>query len=143
MNQRGSEGTELDAQELARRQAQARANGAHPANPASEATSPLGRAAERWLRRGYRLQYADAHLVQLGAPVTGPTSRDLALAAGIGAACALLGALGWLAYLHLTRRGRWHEVSLTLTPERRVLSYGRYLRVPATEAGEATEANLG
>jgi hypothetical protein len=132
MNQRGSGKRESQAQELAERHVKVRSNGAHPA---SGATSPLASAAERWLKRGYQVQYSDAYLVQLGAQVTGPESRDLALAAGIGVAVALLGALSWLAYLHLTRRGRWHEVSLTLTPERQVLTYGRYLRIPAAEVG--------
>ncbi len=113
---------------LEQRQAQTWANGAHPA---SMEPSPLASAAQTWLRRGYQLQYSDAHLVQLSAPVTSPTRRDLANALGVGAIAGMLAAIGWLAYLHLTRRGRWHEISLALTPERRVLTYGRYRRIPA------------
>ncbi len=94
-------------------------------------SDPLGLAADSWLRRGYRRRYQDDHLVQLAAPVEGPTSRDLLLALGVGALGGIGSALGLLAYFHLTRRGRWHVVSLLLTPERRVLTHRQWQAVPA------------
>lgn len=120
----GEAGSGLERRQ-AQAQAQAQADGAHPASDGS----PLASAAQTWLRRGYHLQFADASLVQLGAPVTGLTRRDLANALSVGAFAGILAALGWLAYLHVTRRGRWHEVSLALTPERRVLTHGRFRRI--------------
>jgi len=92
---------------------------------------PLGPAADTWLRRGYRRRYQDDHLVQLAAPVEGPTSRELLLALSVGALGGVASALGLLAYFHLTRRGRWHVVSLLLTPERRVLTHQQWQAVPS------------
>jgi hypothetical protein len=98
---------------------------------AREATALLSRAADTWARRGYELQYADAQLVQLAAPVRGLTSRQLLLALGVGTLAGIAGALGLLTYLHLTRHGRWHVVSLLLTPERRVLTHERWQPIPS------------
>jgi hypothetical protein len=86
----------------------------------------LAEAAAPWLRRGYELRYQDDQLVQVGSRVTGPTASDLLLAGGVALAAAVAGALGVLGYLHLTRRGRWHIVSLVLTPDRGVLAHQQW-----------------
>jgi hypothetical protein len=105
--------------------------GVNGARGAARLSDPLGSAADTWLRRGYQRRYQDNHLVQLAAPVEGPTSRDLLLTFGVGALGGIASALGVLAYFHLTRRGRWHVVSLLLTPERRVMTHQQWQAVPS------------
>jgi hypothetical protein len=111
------------AQRMSKQGIVAGLNGAHGGQRASD---PLGPAADAWLRRGYQPRYQDAQLVQLAAPVLGPTARELLLALGVGALGGITSALGALAYLHLTRHGRWHVVSLLLTPERRVMTHHQW-----------------
>jgi hypothetical protein len=116
------------AQRMSKQGTEAGVNGARSGPRASD---PLASAADAWLRRGYQPRYQDDHLVQLAAPVQGPTSRDLLLALGVGALGGVASALGWLAYLHVTRRGRWHVVSLLMTPERRVMTHQQWQAIPA------------
>jgi hypothetical protein len=116
-----------ERQGLSERGAEAEGSGAH----GKQMGSPLARAAEIWLRRGYQLRYQDEHLVQVASNTSAPTRRDLLLAVGGSALLGICGALGLLAYLALARRGRRHVVSLLLTPERRVIAYRQWQTIPS------------
>lgn len=78
----------------------------------------LSRAAVGWVRRGYRVRYSDAYLIQLirrGLP--GRESLPfiaLALLGFVGAAAALAIALS---------RRPWHVVTLAMGPDERVLTH--------------------
>lgn len=120
---------EGDRQQLAEMRAKGMVNGKVHAS----ADSPLRRAAESWLRNGYRLEFDDEQLVQLAAPFRALAPRDLMLAALCGVGLGALSTLAMLGYLWLTRRHRWHVVSLLLTPERQVLTHEQWLPTPAAE----------
>lgn len=84
---------------------------------------PLRRAAQRWQRRGYTIRYADAFLTQLVRRTgIGWIGWVLLVLAVPPLALAL-----WLLTRVLRRRG-WHVVSLTVTPEGRVLSHRQWTR---------------
>ncbi|HEX8036420.1 MAG TPA: hypothetical protein VF510_21360 [Ktedonobacterales bacterium] len=78
----------------------------------------LSRAALNWVRRGYRVRYSDAYLIQVIR--RGRLGREsvpllvLALLGFAGAAVALA--------IALTRRP-WHVVTLAIGPDERVLTH--------------------
>lgn len=113
--------------------AQMRANGMANGKAHTSGESSLRRAAESWLRNGYRLEFDDEHLVQLAAPFRGLSTRDLLAAALCGVGVGALGTLATLGYLWLTRRHRWHVVSLLLSPERQVLTHEQWLPAPTSD----------
>lgn len=125
-----AEMTEMRATGMTNEMANGRTNGAQgAANKASAASgheAPLRHAAGPWLRRGYRIEYDDAQLVQLTAPFRALGPRDLFLAAVVGVGMGALGTIVALGYLWLTRHGRSHIVSLLLTPERKVLTHEQW-----------------
>lgn len=85
----------------------------------------LSQAALDWVRRGYRVRYSDAYLIQLmrrGRP--GRQSLPfivLALLGFVGAAAALAIALS---------RRPWHVVTLARGPDERVLTHGQWAPHP-------------
>lgn len=87
----------------------------------------LRRATARWQRRGYTVRYSDAFLTQLvrrtGMGWIGWAQLLLALP--------LVGIALWLLVRALRRRG-WHVVSLTITPDGRVISHRQWTRVEPT-----------
>lgn len=124
-----------DRKPLAEMRATGMANGIHHGangRQGSAIPSPLRGAASNWLRRGYRIDYDDEHLVQLVAPFRALSPRDLLLSSLVGVGLGVLGACGTLGYLWLTRHGRRHIVSLVLTPERRVVTHEQW-QAPAKE----------
>lgn len=88
---------------------------------------PLRQAAARWQRRGYTVRYSDAFLVQMMRR-TGIGWMGWAL---VALALPCLGAACWLFARALRRRG-WHVVSLTITPDGRVLSHRLWTRAEPT-----------
>lgn len=83
-----------------------------------EGSATLRAAADVWIRRGYRVRYRDAFLIQL-LRRRRPGLRSapyVALAfAAVGLAIA-----AWIAAL---RRRPWHIVTLVLGPENRILTH--------------------
>ncbi|HEX6820379.1 MAG TPA: hypothetical protein VF120_18520 [Ktedonobacterales bacterium] len=120
---------EGDRQQLVEMRATGRANGKMHAS----AASPLRRAADVWLRNGYRLEFDDEHLVQVAAPFRALSPRDFLLCAIFGAGLGVLASLTMLGILWQTRRRRWHVVSLLLTPDRQVLTHEQWLPAPVPE----------
>lgn len=92
-----------------------------------QAPWPLRRATQRWLRRGYTVRYSDPFLTQL-VRRTGMGWVGWALV-GLSAPC--FGIALWLLLRALQRRG-WHVVSITITPEGRVLSHRQWTRSEPT-----------
>jgi hypothetical protein len=93
----------------------------HGAEP--PATTALAIAAERWLRRGYRVEYQDGFLIQVARERRVVAGPGLLLA--VASAC-LLGVGGLLAlsaYLWRACQPRRHVVSLALTPQRHVITH--------------------
>ena len=95
------------------------ADAANVANVANRAL--LRRAAAGWLRRGYGMRYQDPHLAQLLRPGR-PTWQGMLLIA-LAAPALVLAAL--LVRQGLRRR-YWHTVSITLTPDRRVVTHRQW-----------------
>ncbi|MBF6589950.1 MAG: hypothetical protein IVW57_05385 [Ktedonobacterales bacterium] len=92
---------------------------------AAGSLDPLERAATGWMRRGYTVRYRDTHLVQLvraSRPGCGGALL-IALALPVLALAVLLVVLG-------ARRRRWHTVSLTITPEQRVITHRQWAPHP-------------
>jgi hypothetical protein len=73
----------------------------------------LDAAASGWLRRGYRVRYRDASLVEVIRQ--GPPNPTLLALAAVGVGLTLAALVAAL------RRRRWHLVLLTATPEGRIL----------------------
>lgn len=88
---------------------------------------PLWRATARWLRRGYTVRYSDAFLVQL----VRRASMGWVGWALLVLALPCLGVAFWLIARALRRRG-WHVVSLTITPDGRVISHRQWTRAEPT-----------
>lgn len=93
--------------------------------PDASAQTPIVRATARFERHGYRVHYADEYLVQL-VRVRGErwatTVRVVIFLLGIG--LALWAVRAW------PRRLRWHVVSLTTTPDARVLVHTQWTDRP-------------
>jgi hypothetical protein len=92
-----------------------------------EANSPalLERAASAWIRRGYTVRYRDNHLIQLirkGRP-TWVGLLMIALAAPLVALAVFLVIRG-------LRRRYWHTVSITTTPDRRIITHRQWAPNP-------------
>lgn len=78
----------------------------------------LSRAALNWVRRGYRVRYSDAYLIQLIR--RGRLGRESVLLLVV----ALLGFAGAAAALAIALARRpWHVVTLALGPDERVLTH--------------------
>lgn len=73
----------------------------------------LEQAVAHWQRRGYRVTYRDANLVQL-------LRRDVPDGVLAGVALAAIGAIAVLVLVRLARR-QWHIVSLTATMDGRLI----------------------
>lgn len=76
----------------------------------------LDAAASAWVRRGYRVRYRDASLVEVIRQ--GPPSPALIALSALGMGLALAALVAAL------RRRRWHLVLLTANPEGRILMRG-------------------
>lgn len=84
----------------------------------------LVQAVESWQRRGFALRYLDETLAQLSRREP-PNWDVIALAlAALGA----LGLAGWLLRLAWRRYRQWSAVSLTVTPEDRVITHRQFTR---------------
>ena len=84
----------------------------------------LAQALAGWRRRGFALRYLDETLAQLSRRE--PPSGDV-IALGV-AALGALGVAGWLFRLAWRRWRRWSAVSLTVTPDDRVITHRQYTR---------------
>jgi hypothetical protein len=85
----------------------------------------LERAAAGWRRRGYRVRYEDPHLIQL-VRAGRPTLAGLLL---IALAAPLL-ALAALLVVQGLRRRQWHTVSITITPDERIVTHRQWSPYP-------------
>lgn len=85
----------------------------------------LRQAARWWTRRRYHVSYADAGLVQLSRTtlVYRESIAPFAAAAVLGALAVALIALG-------VRRRAWHVVSITVTPDHRIITHRQWTRRP-------------
>ena len=89
------------------------------------AANSLDHAAHWWARRGYTVRYRDAHLVQLirrGRPGSASAGWLLSALCIAGLAVVLL-VLG-------LRRRPFHVVSLTITPDKRVITHRIWAQRP-------------
>lgn len=91
-----------------------------PDDTPPEGSTTLRAAAAMWVRRGYRVRYRDAFLIQLlrrrrpglrSAPYVALTFAALALAVA-----------AWIAAL---RRRPWHVVTLAIGPDSRILTHSQ------------------
>jgi hypothetical protein len=93
------------------------------------ASAPLRRAAAGWQGRGYAVRYADPHLIQLirAGRLTWQGLALIALAIPPLALAALLVARG-------LRQRYWHTVSITMTPDNRVVTHRQWAPYPPEDA---------
>ncbi|HUY78492.1 MAG TPA: hypothetical protein VMV29_17100 [Ktedonobacterales bacterium] len=101
--------------------------GDDPPDEDHSAASPrpaLGQAIAGWRRRGFALRYLDETLAQLTRREP-PDWDVIALALG---ALGALGLAGWLLRLAWRRWRRWSAVSLTVTPDDRVITHRQFTR---------------
>jgi hypothetical protein len=97
-----------------------------------DSPTTLERAAAGWRRRGYRVRYEDPHLIQL-VRAGRPTLAGLLL---IGLAAPLL-ALAALLVVQGLRRRHWHTVSITITPDERIVTHRQWSPYPPEEPPDA------
>lgn len=89
-----------------------------PDHRPSESSATLRAASATWMRRGYRVRYRDAFLIQLvrrGRP--GPRSAPYI---ALSLAALALAVASWIAAL---RRRPWQVVTLALGPDDRILTH--------------------
>lgn len=94
----------------------------------TERNATIERAAAGWLRRGYTVRYRDAHLVQL-VRAGRPTCLGMLLIALAAPALALAIVL----LLQGLRRRNWHTISITVTPDHRVITHRQWAPYPPEE----------
>jgi hypothetical protein len=92
------------------------------------ASAALTSAAERWLRRGYRIEYQDGYLMQVACERRILSGPGLLLAFASACLLGLGGLLALSAYLWQARRHQRHVVSLALTPQGRIITHAHWAR---------------
>jgi hypothetical protein len=99
--------------------------GASSGNQAANSPSLLERAAAGWIRRGYAVRYHDAHLIQLVRRGRPGCASWLLIALGVN----LVGLAVALVIIGLRRR-YWHTVSITATPDQRIITHRQWAANP-------------
>jgi hypothetical protein len=92
---------------------------------AASSLTPIERAAAGWIRRGYAVRYHDPHLIQLvrrGQPGCSGWLL-IALAAPLLALALALVVIG-------LRRRFWHTISITATPDQRIITHRQWAPNP-------------